>query len=306
MQMEATPLLAEEPDLQALHRAVARQHRDAERLLDQLASGRRHRIPPVQDDARQVLRRAVSGGQAEEHLEHGAGPHQHVRADAVHCGQQLFTRSLEGLDVITRPERAKAPLRREPADPADVLERVRSEEQPCVPEPLPDEAALDGPLTLGVGDVQQHRTAVVEERERDACRAGGTQRDAFPRVPRLGPEAGRVSEQVLAADRRQAAEVVRAADLPWVDSLTSKDVSVERHVLGRIGDRLPHVSIPTALRAPHATGTGSAAAEEALAGSWPSRWPSPAGSRLGVQQDDRSILPRRIGTTVSAYVTSTS
>ena len=49
----------------------------------------------------------------------------------------------------------------------------------------------------------------------------------------------RVSKHLLAADQRQATEVVGAADLPRVDSCAPKDVSVEGHVLGRIGDRSP-------------------------------------------------------------------
>ena len=99
-----------------------------------------------------------------------AGAKEDVGADAVYCFVHAGGGISEEAPHIARPERTKARLGHESSDAVDVLSHVGAELQAGVANPLAGEGRLDRALALAVGDVEEHRAAVVEEIERSPGR----------------------------------------------------------------------------------------------------------------------------------------
>ena len=169
VEMETRPLLAGEPDLQALHRAVLRDHGDAERVLDQPPSSGCHVIPGVEKRLGSVLRPSPRSGGPEERLEVRAGAKDDVGANVSMTSYTREGRLGEEAPHVARPEADESSSRAmKPRTRSTFSVTCGAELEAGVAKPLAGEGGLDRALALAVGDVEEHRAAVVKEVERHA------------------------------------------------------------------------------------------------------------------------------------------
>ena len=245
VEVEARPPLAGEPDLEALHRVVGAQDRDSELGLDQRAPGVAHGVAGVRDDGGQVPELAGRRGDPEEELEVAAVAPDHVRTLLVDRLDDRPRRIVDAHQAPARTERAVAGRRVELLDARERPTRRADVERGVLP--ASEEALLDGPLALAVGDVLEERGAAVVDDERHRGRARRAELDRLPPGPGLCAErlGGRLHGRPV--DHREAPQVVRRTEVARVDPLVREQVAVVRHRPRRVTDGAPETGVPRRL-----------------------------------------------------------